>query len=218
MNISRVLLDEFGDLDELREKLSEDVSALNRQLILINASRSTYTSSYQPSQSNTAGDSKKGWIIAAIIFAIVIIIAIASGNDSSSNSGQSFGNNSSYNQSSEVSFSRFLSSGTDVYADIVSIFPSIGIYTEGSSYYTHFVCECETSNGSTVWVYMSTSEYKKYFDSDASTSVYFSSAEEITFSYSKRIHGEARKADNVMSDLSSDTGVTMLIDFESVGS
>ena len=218
LSISRVLLDEFGDLDELREKLSEDVSALNRQLILINASRSTYTSSYQPSQSNTAGDSKKGWIIAAIIFAIVIIIAIASGNDSSSNSGQSFGNNSSYNQSSEVSFSRFLSSGTDVYADIVSIFPSIGIYTEGSSYYTHFVCECETSNGSTVWVYMSTSEYKKYFDSDASTSVYFSSAEEITFSYSKRIHGEARKADNVMSDLSSDTGVTMLIDFESVGS
>lgn len=218
LSISRVLLDEFGDLDELREKLSEDVSALNRQLILINASRSTYTSSYQPSQSNTAGDSKKGWIIAAIIFAIVIIIAIASGNDSSSNSGQSSGNNSSYNQSSEVSFSSFLSSGTDVYADIVSIFPSIGIYTEGSSYYTHFVCECETSNGSTVWVYMSTSEYQKYFDSDASTSIYFSSAEEITFSYSKRIHGEARKADNVMSGLSSDTGVTMLIDFESVGS
>lgn len=217
LSITKMLLAEFGDMEELRGKLSEDVSALNRQLIAINASRSTYTPSYQSSRSNSSGGAKKGWIIAAIIFAIIIIITIASGNDSSSNSGQSSGNNPSYNQSSEVKFSSSVSSGTDVYADIVSIFPAIGIYTEGSSYYTHFVCECKTSSGSTVWVYMSTSEYKKHFDSDASTSIYSSTAEEITFSYSKKIHGEARKADNIMSGLSSDTGVSMLVDFDSVG-
>lgn len=218
LSIAKMLLAEFGDMGELRNKLSEDVSALNRQLIALNASRSTYTPSYQTTRSNSSGASKKGWIIAAIIFAIIIIIAIASGNESSSNnSGQSSGNKPSYTQSSEVKFSSSVSAGTDVYADIVSIFPAIGIYTEGTSNYTHFVCECETSTGSTIWVYMSASEYKRHFDANVSTSIFNDYQDEKTFS-SKRIHGEARKADNVMSGLSSDTGATMLIDFESVGS
>lgn len=217
LSIAKMLLAEFGDMGELRNKLSEDVSALNRQLIVLNAARPTYTPPYQTTRSNGSGGSKKGWIIAAIIFAIIIIIAIASGNDSSSNGGQSSGNKPAYTQSSEVKFSSSVSSGTDVYADIVSIFPAIGIYTEGTSNYTHFVCECETSTGSTIWVYMSASEYKKHFDANVSTSIFNDYQDEKTFS-SKRIHGEARKADNVMSGLSSDTGATMLIDFESVGS
>ena len=217
LSIAKMLLAEFGDMGELRNKLSEDVSALNRQLIVLNAARPTYTPPYQTTRSNGSGGSKKGWIIAAIIFAIIIIIAIASGNDSSSNGGQSSGNKPAYTQSSEVKFSSSVSSGTDVYADIVSIFPAIGIYTEGTSNYTHFVCECETSTGSTIWVYMSASEYKKHFDANVSTSIFNDYQDEKTFS-SKRIHGEARKADNVMSGLSSDTGATMLIDFESIGS
>ena len=218
LSIAKMLLAEFGDIAELRGKLSEDVSALNRQLIAINASRPTYTPSCQPSRSSSSRGSKKGWIIVAIIFAIIIIIAIASGNDSSTNSGQSSGNKPSYNQSSEVIFSSSVTAGTDVYADIVSIFPAIGIYTQGSSYYTHFVCECETSTGYLVWVYISASEYQKHFDANVSTSIYNDYKDEKTFTYSKRIHGEARKADNVMSGLSSDTGATMLIDFESIGS
>ena len=129
---------------------------------------------------------QKGWIIAAIIFAIIIVIAIARGNDSSSNSGQSSGNKPSYNQSSEVEFSSSVSSGTDVYADIVSIFPDLGIYTIGDSTFTHFVCECETSTGSTVWVYMSVSEYIKHFDANAPISVYNYSPEEKTFSYCQK--------------------------------
>ena len=215
LSIAKMLLAEFGDMGELHGKLSEDVSALNRQLIALNASRPTYTPSNQTTRSSSSGSSKKGWIVAAIIF-IIVIIAIASGNDSSSNSGQSSGNKPSYNQSSEVKFSSSVSAGTDVYANIVSIFPAIGIYTEGSSNYTHFVCECETSTGSTVWVYMTASEYKTNFDANVSTSIYNEYQDEKTFSYSKKIHGEARKADNVMSGLSSDTGATMLIDFESV--
>ena len=65
---------------------------------------------------------------------------------------------------------------------------------------------------------LTASEYKKHFDSNASTSVYFSAAEEITFSYSKRIHGEARVTNSIMAALSNDTGAKMLIEFESVGS
>ncbi len=215
LSIAKMLLAEFGDMTELRGKLSEDVSALNRQLIAIN-SRPTYSPSYQSSRSNSSGGSKKGWIIAAVIFVIIIIIAISSGNDSASNSGQSSGNKPSYSQSSEVKFSSSVTAGTEVYADIVSIFPAIGIYTEGYSNYTHFVCECKTSTGSTVWVYMSASEYRNNFDANVSTSIYNEYQDEKTFS-SKRIHGEARKADNVMSGLSSDTGATMLIDLDSVG-
>lgn len=218
LSIAKMLLAEFGDVEEVRGKLSEDVASLNRQLIALSASRSTYTPSYQTTHNRNSDDSNKGWIIATIIFAIIIIFAIASVSDYSSNSGQSSGNTPSYTQPSEVKFSSSVSSGTDVYADIVSIFPAIGIYTEGSSYYSYFVCECVTSSGSTIWVYISVSDYRENFDSDVSTSVYSSTNEEITFSYSRKIHGEARVADNVMSGLSSDTGATMLIDFDSVGS
>lgn len=103
LSIAKMLLVEFGDLEELRGKLSEDVSALNRQLIALNASRSTYTPSYQPTRSNSSGSSKKGWIIAAIIFAIIIIIAIASGNDNSSNSGSNYPNSNNNYQSNNNS-------------------------------------------------------------------------------------------------------------------
>lgn len=69
---------------------------------------------------------------------------------------------------------------------------------------------------STVWINMTCSEYKSYFDSDASTSIFNSYADEITFSSPKRIHGVAKKCDSVLSGLSADTGTTLLIDFTSV--
>ena len=115
--------------------------------------------------------------------------------------------------------SKFTSSssvGDNVYVDIKSIFPEIGIYTEGSSYYSEFVCRCVTSSGSTVWINMTCSEYKSYFDSDASTSIFNSYADEITFSSPKRIHGVVKKCDSVLSGLSADTGTTLLISFKSV--
>jgi hypothetical protein len=116
----------------------------------------------------------------------------------------------------EEKFTSSASSGDAVYADIVSIFPEIGIYTQGNSYYSYFVCRCKTSSGSTVWVYMTCTEYKNNFDSSASTSIFNQYAEEVTYSSSKRIHGTATRAESIMSGLSSDTG-TMVIDFSSLG-
>lgn len=113
-------------------------------------------------------------------------------------------------------FTSASSVGENVYIDIQSIFPEIGIYTEGSSFYTEFVCRCVTSSGSTVWVHMSCSEYQRYFDSDASTSIFNMYAEEITFSSSKRIRGVVEESDSVLFGLSSDTGSTLLISFDSV--
>jgi hypothetical protein len=114
----------------------------------------------------------------------------------------------------ESKFTESASSGDPVYIDIVSIFPEIGIYTQGSSNYSEFVCRCKASSGTTVWVYMSCSEYKSNFDSSAPTSIFNFYADKKTFS-SKRIHGTAKEAEDIMSGLSSDTG-TMVIDFSSV--
>ncbi len=120
-----------------------------------------------------------------------------------------------WEKNAETKFSSSASSGDEVYADIVSIFPEIGIYTQGNTYYSYFVCKCKTSSGSTVWVYMTCSEYKNNFDSSASTSTTNEYAEEVTYSTSKRIHGTAKKAESIMTGLSSDTG-TMVIDFSSL--
>ncbi len=120
-----------------------------------------------------------------------------------------------WERKAETKFSSSVSAGESVYADIVSIFPEIGIYTQGNSYYSYFVCKCKTSSGTTVWVYMTCSEYKNNFDSSASTSIYNQYADEVTFSTSKRIHGTAKRAESIMTGLSSDTG-TMVIDYSSV--
>ena len=61
-------------------------------------------------------------------------------------------------------------------------------------------------------MYMTTSEYKDNFDSSASTGIYNEYADEVTYSSSKRVHGTARSAENVMHGLSADTG-KMLIDY-----
>lgn len=214
--LSRALLAEFGDISEIKTKLSEDVNTLNVQLLQINqAYRGTQ------SQSNNSG-----CLIRLVIIGIIaIIIAIASSTPSKSSTSSNTtttGTKPSYSQTSsrpvstpavETCYSSSSEVGSDVYVDIVSIFPGIGIYREGSTNYSHFVCECTTSSGSTVWIYMTTSEYKNNFDSGASTSIYNEYADEVTFS-SRRIHGEVMKADNVMSGLSYDTG-SKVINFDS---
>ena len=121
-----------------------------------------------------------------------------------------------WEKKAESKFTTSSSVGDSVYIDIKSIFPEIGIYTEGSTNYSEFVCSCVTSSGSTVWINMTCSEYKRYFDSDASTSIYNSYADEVTFSSPKRIYGVVKKCDSVLSGLSSDTGTTLLISFKSV--
>ena len=118
---------------------------------------------------------------------------------------------------SEGKFTSSSVSGDAVYADIVSIFPEIGIYSQGNTNYHHFVCSCKTSSGSTVWVYMTCNEYKNNFDSLASTSIYVDYQQEKTYSGNKRIHGTAKRAESIMSGLSSEIGSSMLIDFSSLG-
>lgn len=216
--IARALQTEFGDLPSLRTKLAEDITALNQQLLL-SYRQPAATRSYSSSSTSNTKSKNPGCLVGIIIAVIIIIIiAVSSGGgsgSSSSNSGKSSSYSSGTTQTqTESKFTSSSTSGSKVYADIVSIIPEVGIYTEGSSNYSSLVCKCKTSSGGTVWVYMTTSEYKNNFDSSASTSIYNQYADEVTFS-SKRVHGVAKKADTIMSGLASETS-TMVIDFSSV--
>ena len=163
-------------------------------------------------------------IVFSVFLGLLIILAIVlsvkntfseTPNESKQNSSSESENAKSSQTEKESRYSTSSNIGDDVFADIVSIFPELGIYTQGSSYYTDFVCKCKTSSGTTIWVYMSCSDYKRYFDATASTSTYANYAYEKSLSPSKKIHGTVKRAESIMSGLSSTTG-TNVIDFSSV--
>lgn len=143
-----------------------------------------------------------------VFIAIALIIgsmfsSSGSGYSNSSNSGPSV-------------FSQSAKSGEDVYIDIVSIEPVYSISPLGSYSASDVTCRCKTSDGKTAWVYMSVYEYNKYIDSSAKLGSSFNADFEIVrYSPSKRIYGEARKAEVLCDGLSAKTG-TMILEFDSI--
>lgn len=125
--------------------------------------------------------------------------------------------NSTTSASSESAYSSLSSVGNNVYVDIVSIEPSIGISSKTSVGNTHVVCECKTSAGTTVWIYMSVSEYKNNIDSTAllsnsSTATF----QTIKYSPAARIHGVVSRAESLCTGLSTDISSTKAITFKSI--
>ncbi len=215
LQIIQALYKEFYDIPEERSNLAADKQILENEIAAVNqANYSTRSTSSSYNASNTS-QSGMGCLVVFIIIIIIAAIIGFSDSGSSSSANKPSNSSSSYSTSSEVKFSNSVSAGDKVYIDIVSITPEIGIYTEGSSIYSHFVCKCKTSSGTNVWVYMTTSEYKNNFDSSASTSVSSSYADTVSFSSSKRIHGVAKRAENIMTGLSTDTA-TMIMVFSSL--
>lgn len=201
LDVANALNRIFGDISDLQPKLLEDVQALQRQLNI---------------KKEQEEEKKAKFIITIVIIALIACISFFSslGSDSKSSSSTA---KTEYPkvQETEVRFSSSATTGAKVYADINSIFPEIGIYTEGQSYYRSFVCRATTTSGTTVWIHMSVSEYKENFDADAATSIHGMYAEKITLATAQRIHGKAKRADSVLSGLSKDIGSQMLIDFVS---
>ena len=88
--IAKALQTEFSDIPSIRAKLEEDVTALNRQLLL-SSRRPTTKSSNSSSSANSSSDNH-GWmigIIMAVIFAIIIAISSGGGSNSSVSSNAS---------------------------------------------------------------------------------------------------------------------------------
>ena len=203
LTLATALLNQFHDIPTLKAKLTDDVSTLTQQ-----------SAELQARNAHQKSENIGCLVVIGIIVLIVILSSIGHGSNSGSNMSAP-NNASNTTASTETVFSNSSTSGTKVYANIVSIWPAIGIYTESSSNYSNFVCECKTSAGTTVWVYMTVTEYKNNFDSSASASVSAAYADEVTYSTAVKIHGTVKKADNIMSGLSSDTA-TMVIDFSSL--
>ncbi len=236
LRIAKVLREVFGDIYELKLKLDKDVDALSHQSMLQGLMRN------QQSQEDGNNARGTGCLIIGVIFLIIfLILCLSQCNSSSSSSSSKSSSSSGYSSyydydyydydydydydyssssndgysSTETMFSQGSNSFDKVYIDIVSIEPSVGIGITNFSN-TDVACECKTSTGRTVWVYMSVSEYNRYIDSSANISnSYAADYEVIEYSTAKRIHGTARTADSLCDGLSSDTG-TMILKFSSI--
>lgn len=113
----------------------------------------------------------------------------------------------------EVAYSGSATEYDDVYVDIVSIEPMIKVSTNNID--THTVCECYTTNGSTVWVYISINEYLRLFDATATFEGDDWWADCVSLPAATRIHGEMREAEDMCDGLSYDIGTDLLIQFDS---
>ncbi len=98
-----------------------------------------------------------------------------------------------------------------VYADILSIEPAFALLYDQNGIKSlrvkEIVCECETTEHESIYVYISVEDYRDHFDPSASFSTGDgSSFSAISFSPSARIEGVARPADEVHAGLSELTG------------
>ncbi len=197
VRIATALKLHFTDIASLQKVASDDLAALMSQLVPPRNNNTT-------ASKKSPGTSPLGCLIIGLIVLLLIVIPIGLSTCDSSGPKE------------EYKFSQSADAYDDVYVDIVSIEPSVGIYTEGSYTNTNVACKCKTSDGKTVWVYMSVYEYNKYIDSSAKISNSVNADYDVKYySTAKRIHGTARKADSLCEGLSSDTG-TMVLYFESI--
>lgn len=71
--------------------------------------------------------------------------------------------NSAGNQ--EVLFTPSIEEDTPVYADIVSILPWSENHKDLEDRY--ILCSCQTTDNETIWVYLTTQEYRDYFNPES---------------------------------------------------
>jgi len=114
----------------------------------------------------------------------------------------------------EVPYSGSVEEYNRVYASIVSIEPMIKIGVDEN--YTETACECYTTSGDKVWVYISISEYKDLFDSTANFYGDNWWADRVDFSSPVTIHGQMREAEDKCAGLSYDIGASLVLVFESM--
>ena len=199
LTIAQALVAEFNDIPSLKNKLTQDVTTLGQQIILQARIK-------EQQEAQERAQKAKG-IGCLVVIGIIILLCLISGGLSQCGSS---GNSEPYafSQSAEV--------GDDVYVDIVSIEPEYSISTQGSYTTSDVACRCKTSDGKTVWVYMSVYEYNKYIDPDAKLSNSFNAEyDTVRYSPAKRIYGEARKAESLCDGLSSKTA-TIILEFDSI--
>ena len=233
------LLDAFGDIPELKLLLENDLQTLRRASSnydiygysrnapagpksTSNGTKNVASNRATPTADSGSADVKKTKV-PVIIIAVLLIGAVIWGVVSNSTgagttpsvmTGGQSSNQQVIDEDKETSFTNSSELYSDVYADISYIFPAYGVYTEGASSYNHFVCECHTTAGATIWLEISVSDYRLYFDSDASSAIVDREADEIELP-TTRIHGWVSSADSVVSGLSDEIHTSKVISFDS---
>ena len=199
LTIAKALVTEFSDIPSLKAKLNQDVMTLGQQIVLQARVK-------EQQEAQERAQKAKG-IGCLVVIGIIILICLISGGLSQCGTGGS---------SEPYVFSQSAESGDEVYVDIVSIEPEYSISTQGAYTTSNVACRCKTSDGKTVWIYMSVYEYNKYIDPDAKLSnSYNAEYDTVRYSPAKRIYGKARKAESLCDGLSTKTA-TMILYFDSI--
>lgn len=195
--IAQKLQSEFGGVKELSDRLLQDLEELQKQQTNQAAQLDGQSWVKQTIVQMAAGFAGLAFM-GLLIFLCVLLFSGPSKQDQP-----------------EVRYSADAEYGDPVYADIVYIFPKIGIYEENSSFFCEFACQCRTTSGETVWLHLTTQEYKDSFDSSITTYKENDGVEGVEYPAGTRIHGVVKRAESVLDGLSEDTG-EKLIEFTGV--
>lgn len=97
--------------------------------------------------------------------------------------------------------------GETVSYNIVSIRPECFAADEGSLFYKDVVCKSTTSDDTTLWIYMSNTDYTTYFDSAAKLQQKnYLSYSEMRFEEGKKVLGVQANADDLCAGLADEIG------------
>ena len=109
--------------------------------------------------------------------------------------------------------------GNNYHASIAYIWPESAYFQGNESEYHHYVCQCLTTDGQEMWVYISCQEYKDHFDSNIATANDNSgvfSGDEIYLSSEITLSGTVRRSENIFDGLAKEINSEKILEIESI--
>lgn len=212
-SILRALAAIFADMPAMRKQLASELQVLKAKKERQKEKEKTRKMAYMTA----------GFVVTLVIMLLFVFQGSEEqdssyGYDSTVNGETSSSTSDQTTQTPAISSVSAEDGGEDTWiqADIVSIFPTIGIYWEDSYQYSHFVCECRDTNDATIWLWITASDYTDYFDPYMKTAIVSSVAETKVFSTPKRIYGKIVDADNVGVTGGLDIDTKTVVEFDRV--
>lgn len=218
--MAKILMIEFGDLPTVGAQLKSEWIQLE-----LKAPATQNFQNVQNSQNNQSGTLRKGClftILGVLVFFVIVSVLSTISKDRRNSQKSSTKSTPTTAPTAtntptpkpEVEYAIGMTAGEPVYLDVTSIVPEYGIYQNISRTYTYYACSCETASGGKVWVLVSAEYYRNTFDSSVPATeltLSFSNVKKVTFSPSKRIHGETVKADDYAEGLKGNTSYVVIL-------
>ncbi len=112
----------------------------------------------------------------------------------------------------EIEFFDCSKAGETAYVDIVDIIPTINVYS--GEEITNLLCKCTATNGETVTLYITVSDFADNFDSDM-WAYRGSSYEDVISFTARRVHGISVYHGDIIKDAPRSVAKNMLLKFVS---